>query len=95
MSIVRSWRPIAPIARGLLAMVEGRADDAASFIQPLIGDLPRIGGSDAQREVIEDTLLRALVAVGRAEEATTLLRARLERRPHALDCQLLSVASAL
>jgi tetratricopeptide (TPR) repeat protein len=85
---------IAPIARGLLAMVEGRADDAASFIQPLADDLPRIGGSDAQREVIEDTLLRALVAAGRAEEATALLRARLERRPHALDCQLLAAASA-
>jgi hypothetical protein len=60
-----------------------------------LDDLPRLGGSDAQREVIEDTLLRAFVAAGRAEEAEPLLRARLERRPHALDCQLLAIATAI
>ncbi|HVB52269.1 MAG TPA: hypothetical protein VND89_11105 [Acidimicrobiales bacterium] len=86
---------IAPIARGLLAMVEGRTNDAVASIQPLLVDLPRLGGSEAQREVVEDTLLRALVAAGRAEEAVPLLRARLERRPHALDCQLLAIAGAV
>ena len=86
---------IAPIARGLLAMVEGRPDDAVASIQPLLDDLPRLGGSDAQREVVEDTLLRALVAAGRPEEAEPLLRARLARRPHALDCQLLAIARAI
>lgn len=86
---------IAPIARGLLAMVEGRTNDAVAAIQPLLVDLPRLGGSDAQREVVEDTLLRALVAAGRAEEAVPLLQARLERRPHALDCQLLAIARAV
>jgi tetratricopeptide (TPR) repeat protein len=86
---------MAPIARGLLAMVEGRTDDTVASIQPLLDDLPRLGGSDAQREVVEDTLLRAFVAAGRAEEAEPLLRARLERRPHALDCQLLAIASAI
>jgi len=86
---------IAPIARGLLAMVEGRTDDAVASIKPLLDDLPRLGGSDAQREVVEDTLLRAFVAAGRAEEAAPLLQARLERRPHALDCQLLAIARAI
>jgi tetratricopeptide (TPR) repeat protein len=86
---------MAPITRGLLAMVEGRTDDAVTSIRPLLDDLPRLGGSDAQREVIEDTLLRAFVAAGRAEEAEPLLRARLERRPHALDCQLLAIATAI
>jgi tetratricopeptide (TPR) repeat protein len=86
---------MAPIARGLLAMVEGRTDDTVASIQPLLDDLPRLGGSDAQREVVEDTLLRAFVAAGRAEEAEPLLRARLERRPHALDCQLLAIARAI
>jgi tetratricopeptide (TPR) repeat protein len=86
---------IAPIARGLLAMVEGRPDDAVAFMQPLLDDLPRLGGSEAQREVVEDTLLRAFVAAGRAEEAEPLLRARLKRRPHVLDCQLLVIARAI
>jgi len=83
----------APIARGLLAMVEGRPEQAVVFLRPLADDLPRLGGSNAQLEVIEDTLLRALVATGRTEEAAALLRARLERRPHALDNQLLALAS--
>jgi hypothetical protein len=83
---------IAPIARGLLAMVDGRPDDTVAFLGPVLRDLPRLGGSDAQREGVEDTLLRAFIAAGRADEAEPLLRARLERRPHALDCQLLMLA---
>jgi tetratricopeptide (TPR) repeat protein len=86
---------MAPVARGLLAMVEGRTDDTVASIQPVLDQLPRIGGSDAQREVIEDTLLRAFIAAGRAEEAEPLLRTRLERRPHAIDCQLLAIATAV
>jgi tetratricopeptide (TPR) repeat protein len=85
---------IAPIARGFLAMVDGRPDDTVALMEPLLDDLPRLGGSDAQREAVEDTLLRAFVAAGRAEEAEPLLRARLERRPHALDCQLLEIVRA-
>jgi len=83
---------ISPIAKSLLAMVEGRPDDAVTLLVPLAGDVPRLGGSDAQREVVEDTLLRALVAAGQFERAERLLRSRLERRPHALDDQLLELA---
>lgn len=86
---------MAPVARGLLAMIEGRSDDTVALVLPVLDGLPRIGGSDAQREVIEDTLLRALIAAGRAKEAEPLLRTRLERRPHALDCQLLAIATAI
>jgi hypothetical protein len=86
---------IAPIARGLLAMVDGRPDDAVASIRPLLDDLPRLGGSDAQREVVEDTLLRAYIAAERGDEAEPLLRARLQRRPHALDRQLLAIATAI
>jgi hypothetical protein len=82
---------IAPIARGLLAMLGDAPGDAVECLEAVVDDLPRLGGSDAQREVVEDTLLRALVAAGRATEAEPLLRARLLRRPHALDEQLLAV----
>ncbi|MDP9239100.1 MAG: hypothetical protein M3O55_00425 [Actinomycetota bacterium] len=40
-----------------------------------------MGGSPAQREVVEDTLLFALVEAGRFDEAKTLLSRRLDRRP--------------
>jgi tetratricopeptide (TPR) repeat protein len=82
---------ISPIAKSLLAMVEGRPDDAVTLLVPLDGDVPRLGGSDAQREVVQDTLIRALVAAEQFERAEGLLRSRLERRPHALDDQLLKL----
>jgi hypothetical protein len=85
---------VAPVALGLLAMLEGRPDEAVLRLRPLAGDLPRIGGSNAQLEVVEDTLLQALVAAGRSDEAAPLLRARLERRPHALDNGLLALGAA-
>ncbi|MDZ7727430.1 MAG: tetratricopeptide repeat protein [Dehalococcoidia bacterium] len=40
----------------------------------------RIGGSHAQREVFEDTLLEACFRAGRYAEAEELLRERVERR---------------
>jgi hypothetical protein len=83
---------ISPIAKSLLAMVEGRPDDAVALLVPLDGDVPRLGGSDAQREVVEDTLLHALVAAGQFERAERLLRSRLERRSHKIDAQLLELA---
>jgi tetratricopeptide (TPR) repeat protein len=84
---------ISPIAKSLLAMIEGRPDDAIALLVSLHGDVPRLGGSDAQREVVEDTLIRALVAAEQFERAERLLRSRLSRRPHALDGQLLGLVS--
>jgi hypothetical protein len=45
----------------------------------------RVGGSAAQREVLEETLLFSLVHDGRSERAASLLAARLDRRPSRLD----------
>lgn len=53
-----------------------------SDVQPL---LVRAGGSAAQREIVEETLIHALVRAGRAEQAGELLHARLDRRPSPLD----------
>ena len=52
-----------------------------------------VGGSRAQREVFEDTLIHALIRAGRLEEAATRLRARLDRRESALDSGLLAGTS--
>lgn len=83
---------VASVARALLAVVEGRAEDAVGIVEGLAGELPRVGGSHAQLEVVEDTLLHALVAAGRGEQAEPVLRARLQRRPHVLDERLLVAA---
>jgi len=80
------------LAGGLAAFVEG---DHAKAAQALLRFEPYqwdIGGSHAQREVFEDTLIHALVRAGRLDEAATRLRARLDRRESALDTGLLAQA---
>ena len=52
-----------------------------------------LGGSAAQREVLEDTLLQALVAAGRLDEARRLLVKRLDRRPSRRDLRMLQPVS--
>ena len=42
-------------------------------------DVERFGGSKAQREVIEQTLLYALVEAGRSQTAEQLVNYRLDR----------------
>ncbi|MFN0147205.1 MAG: hypothetical protein ACKVT1_11900, partial [Dehalococcoidia bacterium] len=83
-----------------LAIVEAVADfargeygAAADRLTPLAPELVRIGGSNAQREVFEDTLLEACLRAGRFEEAERWLRARLDRRPSARDEMLLARAA--
>ena len=78
------------LAGGLAAFVEGdhaKAAEALLRFEPYQWD---VGGSHAQREVFEDTLIHALVRAGRLEEAATRLRARLDRRESALDTGLLA-----
>ena len=77
---------VAPLCDGLLAVVEDRWADAVRLIRPLLARLTPIGGSLAQREIVEDTYLHALIAAGHCEEAVTLLDARLDRRPRRSTC---------
>ncbi len=70
-------RAAAPDLPGLA----GRAGAAADALRDVLPALWRVGGSAAQREVVEDTLLFALVEAGRFDEAKTLLSRRLDRRP--------------
>lgn len=66
------------------------ADTLAAWAPEVI----RIGGSNAQREVIEDTLIAACLRAGRAEQAADVLRARLARRPRLQDQRTLATAMA-
>ncbi|WP_252977120.1 tetratricopeptide repeat protein [Pseudomonas oryzihabitans] len=54
--------PVVPLlCSALLAFAEEDYLACARLLEPLRADVPRIGGSGAQREVIEDTLLVALL----------------------------------
>ncbi len=55
------------------------------MLEAALADLPRIGGSHAQREVFEDSLIVAYLRSGQCPKADTLLRSRLARRPSARD----------
>lgn len=69
---------VAPLAQALLAMHDGRCSEAADSLARLA--LTRLGGSDAQRELVEETRISALLRAGRWDEARVVLDARLDRR---------------
>ena len=85
---------VLPLARGLEAFGQGAYDDAIRWLEPLDGQLVRVGGSHAQWEVFEDTLLQAYLRAGRFERAEALLRRRLARRSSARDVVWLEQAAA-
>ncbi|MGY4924782.1 FAD/NAD(P)-binding protein [Streptomyces sp. 900105755] len=70
---------VAPLCEAFAALVEERFREAARGLDALLPVLRRVGGSAAQREVVEETLLYALVSDGRCEAARRLLDARLDR----------------
>ncbi len=71
---------VAPLVRALALMQAGRCSNAADALASLTGALPRLGGSDAQREIVEETRIAALLRADRLAEARAVLDARLDRR---------------
>lgn len=80
---------VAPTARGLAALVAGDDALAVDVLSEVVPQLPRVGGSAAQREVIEDSLLLALVRHGDRHHAIEILDRRLARRDSPLDARRL------
>jgi len=85
---------VLPLARGLEAFGQGAYAEAIRWLEPLDGQLVRVGGSHAQWEVFEDTLLQAYLRAGQLERAEALLRRRLARRSSARDIVWLEQATA-
>ncbi|MBZ5739997.1 pyridine nucleotide-disulfide oxidoreductase [Nocardioides mangrovi] len=71
---------VAPLARAFGAAAGGRSSAAADQLARLQSRLWRLGGSDAQREVVEEARIAALLRAGRWDEARVMLDARLDRR---------------
>lgn len=85
---------VLPLARGIQAFGASGYDEAIGWLEPLDGQLVRVGGSHAQWEVFEDTLLQAYLRAGQFERAEALLRRRLARRSSARDVVWLEQAVA-
>jgi hypothetical protein len=67
----------APLMRGLMSFARGDVQAAAQTLYAVRGKAQRFGGSHAQRDLIDQTLLAAAAADG---DARTLGRALLNER---------------
>jgi hypothetical protein len=78
------------LSRGFVAFERGDFSAAISTLAPLAGQNERIGGSRAQHDLIEFTLLKACLNAGRLEEARRVLGMR---RPGASGVAVAGVAA--
>lgn len=76
---------VAPLATALGLLAAGRCSAAADRLAALASSTWRLGGSDAQREIVEEARIAALLRAGRYDEARQVLDARLDRRPSPRD----------
>ena len=85
-------RVVVTIAEGIRRFAAGDYAGAVDTLYPVRGEVVRVGGSNAQRQVFEDTLLEACMRAERFEQAGPILRERLERRPSDAESALLARA---
>ncbi|MEU8523882.1 FAD/NAD(P)-binding protein [Streptomyces sp. NPDC048577] len=76
---------VVPLCGALEAVLEERWTAAVRELRAVLPSLRRVGGSAAQREVVEETLLYAMVEAGHSDTARVLLEERLDRRESPLD----------
>lgn len=67
---------LAPIARGFDAFARRKWDEAVRELRPILPVHERVGGSRAQRDLLEYTVTSALLRSGKAEEARRLIATR-------------------
>ncbi|WP_261574344.1 FAD/NAD(P)-binding protein [Frankia gtarii] len=70
---------VAPLADALMHLLHGDPDRATDALIALPG-VDRLGGSAAQREIVEDTTIYCAIQANRPDIAQSLLQTRLARR---------------
>ena len=75
----------AALGEGLGAFAAGDYAGAIRHIEPVADGAIRLGGSHAQRDIFEETLIQAYLRAGRGVDAARLLERRLARRPSTRD----------
>jgi len=83
-----------PLVEGAAAFAAGDYAGALAHLEPVDADIHRMGGSHAQWELFEETMVVCQLRLGRHEDAARLLRRRLALRPSARDAQWLAEAGA-
>jgi hypothetical protein len=80
--------PVVPkLFRAMSAFADGDYRGCVTHLQPVLGEVVRIGGSHAQRTLVEDTFIVALMKSGEPARAHAMLDARLHRRPSPRDAR--------
>ena len=79
-----------PLMKGLQLFAHERTQESLELLEPLFGpavmdQLARVGGSHAQREVLEDTLVACFLETEQFDKAKSMLSTRLSRRPSPRD----------
>lgn len=83
--------PVVPrLFRAMTAFAGGDHAGCVTQLQPVLDEVVRIGGSHAQRELIEDTFIVALMKSGDLARAKAMLDRRLHRRPSPRDSRWLA-----
>jgi len=80
--------------RAMSAFAEGDYRGCVALLSPMLDEVVRIGGSHAQRTLIEDTFIVALMKSGDLPRARAMLDARLHRRPSPRDTRWMTQQSA-
>jgi hypothetical protein len=70
-----------PVARAVQAFGQGRYGETVAMLRPVRGIASRFGGSHAQRDLIDLTLIEASLRAGLPTLARALAAERLARRP--------------
>jgi tetratricopeptide (TPR) repeat protein len=83
---------VAELCAGAAAFARGDYQQVADTLGAALAELPRVGGSHAQRELFEDTFIVACLRAGQTERAASRLRRRLDRRPSSRDRRWLAEA---
>jgi hypothetical protein len=81
-----------PLVQGAAAFAAGDHAGALAHLAAVDGQINRMGGSHAQWEVFEETMVVCLLKLGRHDEAAALLRRRLRRRATPRDLAWLGQA---
>jgi hypothetical protein len=69
------------LVRGFALFARGLWHEAIAQLEPALGQTVRIGGSRAQRDVVQHTLLAAYLKAGRGDDARRLIAGRIDRHP--------------
>jgi tetratricopeptide (TPR) repeat protein len=74
-----------PLVQGTAAFAAGDHAGALGYFEPVEGEMHRMGGSHAQWEIFEETMVACYLSLERYADAIRLVRRRLQRRASPRD----------